>query len=332
MDYVGYVELHGRGTLSGWCVNRRNVHNAVTLDLYCGDVKIRSLRADNHRPDIEALYAAPRSGFFLPINDKLDDLLPLNTVIQVRDPAGISLPILSPEAIQPFGKAEDFSGLSEAINQGYRINKWGNLKRVFSSMEYQEKKKYSDGLSEMTEYFQNNFGITLFPHYGTLLGYARGKNFIPHDDDTDMSFCIRADYIEQVADHFLRIATFLKNRGHEVQVVAAGQMYVQLSGSQNYGCDIFASWIQSDGTFNTYFGVSGTVYDPFSTFEDRINGSKVKIPTHFRRILQCTYGPDWEKPDPDFQWKAAEEITNKMNALKEVGKSRVQLINSQIHN
>lgn len=328
MPFIGFIEMHNSGMFGGWCIDKDEPEKPVSLEIYCGDVKIRTIRSENYRPDIEKRFKSPRSGFNLPIQESLRNILPKGTILTAKAPDGTVLEPVSKGNIQPIGNSDDEAKLTETLSRGLIVDKWGCVKTPFRAMSLEDRKKHAEGMAELTTLFNQRFGISLFIHYGTLLGYAREKSFIPHDDDTDLSFVIKADYIEQVADRFYDIANALKEDGHFVRVDGTGQMHVQLKGSSNKGSDIFASWHQADGVFNTYFGVSGVIYDQFTTFKDTFEGVEVNIPTNYERLLHCTYGPKWKTPDPTFQWYTPQHIVDKMSALRAIGASRAKDTNT----
>lgn len=327
MSYIGFVEIHRPGMISGWCIDKEDPTTPVKIDLYCEDVLVRSFRAENYRPDIASRYKSPKSGFSFAIQDSLEKLLPAGTLINVRTPDGNTLPLLREEGVTHVGYSNGIERLKEKFEKGFIIDKWGSVKQPFKSMSKTKRKSYALGMRDMSEYFSERFGITLFLHYGSLLGFARGGLFIDHDDDTDMSYVIRASSLEEVSNTFYSIAHVIKDDGHDIRVDGTGQMHIKLKSSKNPGTDVFASWLEPNSMFYTYFGVGGILHDPFAIREGNIEGVTCNVPLHYKRLLECTYGPQWKTPDPEFQWYTPQGVLDKMNSLKSFGASSARIIN-----
>jgi hypothetical protein len=330
--YQGLIEVHHSKSLSGWCFNEGNRTEPCRLGIYCDDQLLRTVLADAPRDDIMRGHKAYKSGFSLPITPSLSSLLPANTILKVKAPDGTELPLYKPEKIELVGTTDDEGSMLRAkLSAGYFVDKWGSVKLSFKGMPAAHRALYAQGMVDLTEYFSERFGITLFPHYGTLLGYARAKSFLPHDDDTDMSFVIHASYIEEVAETFLRLADEIIADGHFVGITATGQMHVRMKDKKHIGSDIFASWLSARGDFRTYFGVGGKLAKPDITFfRDRIEGVELNIPRNYEELLSFAYGPNWQTPDPSFQWVIPPSIRDQMDALKTLGRGRVGEYNASV--
>jgi hypothetical protein len=326
MNVKGALLRHGPRDLTGWCVDLDAPETPVALDLYWGDMRLRTIRTEHPHPGMRTRFGAPNAAFAFSVRDGLGDLLPAGTLLDLRLPDGTPLRPSRPDAVVPFGKAGDGgAALRARLAAGYIVDKWGSLKLPFRAKSAEDRAMYAAGMADVTAYFAERFGLTLFPHYGTLLGYARARAFIEHDDDTDLSYVVQYDSLEAVADHFFGLAEALIRDGHGVHVTAAGQMNVSLAGRAHRGPDVFTSWQPGDGSFWTYFGVSGPLADPLSFFEDRFEGATVQIPHQYERILALTYGPGWRHPDPNFNWAARPAgLKETMNRFRMLGESRVE--------
>jgi hypothetical protein len=325
----GFVEIHNENSVSGWCIDKTNTNAPVELDVFCGDLWLTRIRTDIHRTDIFRAYNAPKSGFSFEIRASLRDLLPKNTLLRIIANESFALPYLFQEKIVGIGLANDNgTKLTKILLQGCYVNKWGEIRRPFSSMSAACRAEYVQSLADIHNYFINTFGLPIFPHYGTLLGYARGGAFLPHDDDIDMSFLTNARSIEEVAEDFFEIADKLISDGHYVNIVAAGQMHVKLADKNHAVIDIFSSWIDRDREFRTYFGVGGTLKYRGLAFEiGTLEGVDLLIPSNFEEILSFTYGPTWRVPDPMFKWSIPPKLREQMEALKRIGSDRLGVFN-----
>jgi hypothetical protein len=328
MNFRGALQRHGPDNLTGWCCDLDAPETPVPLDLYWGDVRLRTIRSEHPHPGIQSRFGVATAAFYFTVREGLNNLLPAGTFLELRLPDGTPLAAPQTEAFAPFGKAEDGgAALRAQLAEGYIVDKWGSLKLPFCAKSAADRALYAAGIADLTVYFADRFGLTLFPHYGTLLGYARARAFIEHDDDTDLSYVVELDRLEAVADHFFGLAEALIHDGHAVTVTAAGQMNVSLKDQAHHGPDIFTSWQPSDGSFWTYFGVSGELPEPLTFFEDRFEGVSVQIPHQYERILALTYGPGWRRPDPNFNWSARPaSLKETMNRFRLLGEPRVEMM------
>lgn len=326
MAYVGIVEIHHDGAVAGWCYNEDFPDSPVTVSLFCGDVLLRNIRAERFRQDVGQLKGVFRAGFWQSLETGLVRKIPAGTMLRLVAPNGEDLAFASYGNCKPIGEALDSGqSLSECFQKGYIVDKWGAFSLPFKAMSNDLRQAYAKSLGAAATYFRDRFGITLFAHYGTLLGYARGKKFIPHDDDTDCSYVMNAESLDEVADRFFELVHAIRADGHKCVPVCAGQMHVCIDG-ETVVTDIFSSWHQSNRVFNTYFGVSGLINEPLTFFEDQMEGVSMNIPHQYEKILALTYGPSWSIPDPSFQWNVSKEVEDQMKALKALGVERCKAL------
>lgn len=304
MGYEGALTGHANGLLSGWCVDTDNPGRPVFLDICWGDQFLRKVRADRPNPAVERAYGSRGSTFYFEVHESFLELLPQGDLLQVLTPSG--QPLLPAETLepQPFGNATDGGAeLRSRLDAGCFMDKWGALKLPFRAMPAETRGFHASAMDRTARYFRDRHGITLFPHYGSLLGYARSKSFLPHDDDTDMSFIIEDGDLFRVAQRFLDLAEACHDDGLMIRVVGAGQYSVYLPDNGGIGTEVFCSWhVPDTGHFSTYFGVHGQIDGRIDFFADRMEGAELAVPDRFRDIMALTYGPDWLIPDPNFSW------------------------------
>lgn len=332
MKFTGIVEVHNNNQVSGWCYNTEDRLNSTKVSIYAADILLRTINCSTHREDILRGHNAPSSGFLLHLSKELQKLIPKNTILSVRDVNGCELKHYKPENTSTIGESED-SGeeLRQLFAKGYHIDKWGQIKLTFSAMSDTHRYKYAKGIKEISEYFRQRFGLQLFPHYGTLLGYARDKCFLPHDDDTDTSIILMEHNLEDVAERFFDIANTIIQDGHFLDITSTGQMHIKLRGHHHIGCDVFASWFNSDGHFRSFFGVGGAkkLYG-MTFFRDTLEGVEIDIPHNYEEILELAYGPNWRIPDTNFQWSTPPHILEEMNILKSLKKEKIGTFNKDV--
>ena len=107
MPYIGYTEVHGPRSISGWCVDKENPETPARLSVVWRGRVLRTVRADRHRSDIDRHFKAPKSGFFLTIGDSFTNLLPTNSTLDVLAPDGSVIPLLNAEKATTFGASTD---------------------------------------------------------------------------------------------------------------------------------------------------------------------------------------------------------------------------------
>ena len=321
MGFKGLIEAHSRKYVSGWCVNLDEPAKPVRLQVRCRGNFLKTIVANSPRRDLETSHGIPACGFRFPIDERVHSLIPKGCVLEVIAPDGEHLEIApNSQGIAFIGLAEDDGAqLFKMLSEGYSIHKWGGIKKTFATMRPEERKAVALAMEAVTQYLEQRFGLTVFIHYGTLLGFTRSAEFLPHDDDVDLSYVIQSDSIQEVAEKFCQLVRDIRQDGHLVHVTNVGQMTVQLKGSNAPFTDLFASWQNSNGLFHTYFGVMGHVENPVTVREARMEGVTVKVPTHELDIMRYTYGPNWITPDPDFVWTIPKEVDVIMNQLRTAG-------------
>lgn len=308
MPYIGQIDQHTPTVIQGSCVDSEQ-EGATLLNICWGDTTLRTIQTDGSR-------------FSFEFDKRFTALLPEGTYLQVRLPDGSFLD--RNPSLSTIGEATDGGEkLLGQLKSGYVVDKWGSLKLPFSAKTPEQRSKLAQGMADVTAYFQDRFEKTLFPHYGTLLGYARSKEFIPHDDDTDMSYVSHAETIEDAVNEFYDIMAALKAEGHHIWVVDAGQASVTLKGYNHTGPDVFLSWQKPDGTFFTYFGVLGEIDNHLSFIKDEFEGVTLNIPTNYEQLLQITYGPTWKIPDPDFRWEEPQHLAEMVALFRSAGAARL---------
>lgn len=327
MGYTGEISVHKDDLLAGWCFDTLNPSEHDSVAVYFEEIFIKSVKTNLKNHYVEGEYGKNFGGYWLPLDCKFTELLPVGTRLRVETSNGQVLDNYRSEGFSAIGKSrDDGRRLRGLIKKGYRLDKWGALKIPFSAQSKQQKANFADSMSASAEYFRDRFNLTLFPHYGSLLGYARGKSFLQHDDDVDMSYVIFRDDLKSVSDHFYKLVALILLDGHDCHVVNTGQMHFRLKG-QKETVDIFTSWQNKDRCLNTFFGVSGFLSQRISFFTDELQDKKMKIPKQYKEILALIYGKRWNIPDPSFQFNLAENVELVMLNLHKAGLDKFNRLN-----
>ena len=321
----GCVDVVKNNTISGWCYTSGEPSPTI-VKLYIDDIVIRSRRADNDRADIEKQSGSLTTGFNFFINPKLLNHLPsAGTVRVVAGPDEKELPFA--KGVTPVvngGSPDGGNTLRKMLSDKWHIDHWGQLQISFAK-EPGKKERYLDFYCEVSAICRSISGIDLYLTGGNLLGIIREFDFIPHDDDIDASFCVRAnsvaDAAEQFFAHFDKLVPRLLALGYTVSIVNVCQFHVFRGGA---GLDIFMGWIDDSGQWYRYTGAGGNLgTKQFRTRKIDFLGRPVLIPQYAERELDLTYGENWKNPDPHFFWRTPTDVKIVMNDLQNVALERV---------
>lgn len=170
-------------------------------------------------------------------------------------------------------------------------------------------------LEEIQQVF-NKYGVRLFLTYGALLGIYREGNFIPHDDDIDLSIIDPIDFETRK-----KIGHTLQDIGYEVQPIffnVCGRMEPAEDGYNGDGesgiivcqkrirttlfffkkedCPIHGK----DYTCWPKYGSGRLIFTPARFFDDpktiKFKGKEYFTPSPVEEYLEFMYGKDWKKP------------------------------------
>lgn len=325
-EIKGFVEVIQDNSVSGWCYLPQS-EDPLIVYLYVDDIFIRSRRADNDRLDIQRGGGPVLSGFNFRISPQLLALLPAGGRVTVLvGPDKVQLPVLrdKPDTING-GAGDGGAELKSLLADKMHIDHWGNLHVAFSK-EPGKIERLLDFYCNVRAVYRALNDTDLYLTGGNLLGLIREFAFLPHDDDVDAAFCIRANSAEEAADrffeHFEEMAPKLEVLGFGVIIENVGQYHV--FKRPNHGLDIFLAWLTDDGRWYRYTGAGG----PFGAKEFRLRemdylGRRVLVPQYAETELLLTYGAGWKEPDPHFYWKRSSEVDEVMKAFEAAGRERV---------
>ena len=146
-------------------------------------------------------------------------------------------------------------------------------------------------LADNIVYFQDKFrefGVFLYPMFGTLLGIVREQDFISHDSDVDLCWHAEGDR-EQVLRRVLEVQRECHLAGiFGFPHTPLGKFKVLKDGLYN---DVSVSW--DEGTYhNCVYGDYGEKYD-MTPIAGELRGRKILIPKDADKILDATY-IDWQ--------------------------------------
>ncbi len=139
------------------------------------------------------------------------------------------------------------------------------------------------------------FEVEPFLNSGTLLGYYRDGQPIPHDDDFDLGILVVGATEDQVATSWHQ---FLKKLKHEYDVINKGS-FVAVKLPNNIQVDLFVAFIIKERLYVHPY-CWGDVCDQtlLPLGQLRIRDQIFPIPSKPEELLAVNYGVNWQIPDP----------------------------------
>lgn len=316
MTRRGMLEVADETRIAGWAFESRR--DECLVELLLDDRPFVTVRADQERPDVEAVYGRSKVGFYFSIGASLEAAIPAGSLVTAR----------FRESQQPLDSASglrigsgDEDRLGSMLDRGWAVSsKSGDLYQPIGSDESWAT-AIGDVYSLVRAHFREELGRELFVAYGSLLGLAREGAFLAHDDDFDAAFLSRANDAAGMASDLLSVAARMRELGMTVEIWDHGSMHVSPPGLP-VKLDIFVFGLV-DGhlsAYQVYAPMSPAAVEPTSEFT--LDGVSYAAPADVDAVLTATYG-NWRVPDRYFQWGSdpAKEIAM-ANLAAEIARQR----------
>ena len=132
--------------------------------------------------------------------------------------------------------------------------------------------------------------------FGSVLGFVRENDFIPHDDDMDLLVALPATESSTFAEAKKLLMDHVAREGFNVY-------NENMTHFTSERVDVFIGFIESNESVSWFPSKSGNLKltDVFPTSTIEILKVPVEIPGKPEHYLEVTYGPNWR--DPDSNWK-----------------------------
>lgn len=153
-----------------------------------------------------------------------------------------------------------------------------------------------------------NWGYQVYIVGGALLGAMRSGNLLPHDNDVDFAFlCPKSDPQDVTLVSF-ELERQLAGMGYTVVRHSHAHLEIVFftnDGGIDYYIDIFTGYYSDDGLYNQPFTLRGELAKSqlLPTMDLDVGGVALPAPAVPEAWLEFAYGPNWQIPDPSFQWQ-----------------------------
>jgi hypothetical protein len=266
-------------------------------------------------------------------------LFPNRGVLEVRTPDGEQLngPRGADHIVisMPHGNGR----LLGIIGDGAALNKKGEIRPSPEETRHRENRDL-EIYSRLRTFFEDHIGRSLFLLYGTLLGYHRGRDLIPGDDDFDAGYISEKSDPLAVKEEAKEIILELVRAGFTVSINRRGRMFrVQLQPTEPAGChvDVHPTWFQDGNVWiHNVVAMPSSREDFLPVVHGTMRGVAVSVPRRPEIFLRGNYGPGWRVPDPGFRYYPSEVdpavMRNLAKALITVGefKSLAQRVKQEL--
>jgi glycosyltransferase involved in cell wall biosynthesis/tetratricopeptide (TPR) repeat protein len=216
--------------------------------------------------------------------------------------------VLTPDGSRHFvvepGHASRADELFRKLDAGYVFMKFGRLSLGNTT---ERKRAILEAYDEVAALLDEQFGYTLFPLYGNLLGAVRDHDFIEHDvGGFDVGYVSQHQSPEGVRRELSDICRMLAAHDYYLEL-KPWSVYVRRTRGEAVFVDLNFAWFNPEGELNLSYGWR---YAPVTDAprlhmrrECPIFGHLVPIPGNAEAVLEQLYGPDWPIPiqgfDPD---------------------------------
>ncbi len=153
-------------------------------------------------------------------------------------------------------------------------------------------------LKEVFEFFKEQ-GIVAFLNSGTFLGAVRGNDFIGHDDDIDLAILVPGNSMDEIGLAWRKLRVEIAKS----YPVTMKRTFASLYLSNGVYVDLFPAWVLDGNVFVYPYCVGElTEEQVFPLVTANLRGQDFPAPANFEAVLSLNYGPNWRRPDPNWQF------------------------------
>lgn len=179
------------------------------------------------------------------------------------------------------------------------LTKKGKLQRRLDQDEPWKVRALS-AYTEFRDYFESRFAHKPYIICGTLLGYFREGDFIPHDDDMDLAYFSSYESPESVKEELKNIVFTMLTDGYDVKLARRSGFFKPCVNG--FWFDVFPMWCDQGclwmmNTTRQRAGLDRILPIQTGTFR----GMEVYVPHDVEKYIEAEYGPNWRVPDPGYR-------------------------------
>lgn len=247
--------------------------------------------------------------FKLTIKRKTLALFPSRGVLEVRTPYGEQLN--GPRGAEHIAMSVPHGNgrLLSIIGDGGTLDKKGEIRPSPAETKHREDRDL-EIYSRVRAFFEDHLGRSLYLLYGTLLGYHRGGDLIPGDDDFDAGYVSDKTDPVAVKEEGKEIIVELVRAGFTVSINRRGRLFrVQLEPTEPNGChvDVHPIWFQDGNVWiHNVVAMPSSRDDYLPVVDGTMRGVTVSVPRRPELFVRGNYGPRWKVPDPGFRYYPSE--------------------------